>query len=336
MSDPSLIRPDSVPAPAPRSAGPAQRPGSPKWILIVAAIVTVVTVVLVGRFAARRANGDQASAHAKADNAGSKGIALVDVSIRANVPGGALKLRDKVYPLPYEGEVSAAYTAEEIVVTAPDHEGRSLRITFDRPRRVSVSLPRGSGLAEATDEEITAALDDDSEPSPSNSATAPAAATTRRSSTPRVPSGNPAGSQVAVAVPVAPPSPPVTTTASAPTSLAVQPPIAAIPSTVPPAAPQVAPGTVDPKGVKASVRAHSEEVQNCYERARIETPDLHGRVSVAATIGPSGQVLSASVASATAKSPRLHACLVDAFRGWTFPIPAGGVNGSISYGFVFD
>lgn len=102
------------------------------------------------------------------------------------------------------------------------------------------------------------------------------------------------------------------------------------------AAPAVPPGYVDPKGVRTTVRAHASEVQACYDRAHMEKPDLNGVITVGATVGPSGEVVSANITNATVRSPRLESCLLGAFRSWRFPAPAGGVNGSISYNFKFD
>jgi hypothetical protein len=95
-------------------------------------------------------------------------------------------------------------------------------------------------------------------------------------------------------------------------------------------------GYVDPRAVSATVRSHSAEARACYDRAVMEHPDLHGRLSLRATIDPSGHVLSLTPTSDIAEGGRLQTCLVTAFRSWSFPAPAGGVNGSISYAFSFD
>src|SRR5205807_1175865 len=124
-------------------------------------------------------------------------------------------------------------------------------------------------------------------------------------------------------VPTPVPTPPVTANNLPPTSTT---PVQPQPTVAAPAA-----GTVDPKGTRATIRAHSSEVQNCYDRAHLERNDLHGKVVLTATIGPQGQVLNAGVANSTAGSARLEQCLIGAFQGWTFPQPAGGVNGNVTY-----
>ena len=112
-----------------------------------------------------------------------------------------------------------------------------------------------------------------------------------------------------------------------------QPPAAAAPAA--PAA-TARPGYVDPKAVSAAVRAHAAEARGCYDRAIMEHPDLHGRLTIHATIDPAGRVLTLTPTSDIAEGGRLQTCLLAAFKSWSFLPPAGGVNGNISYGFAFD
>ena len=68
----------------------------------------------------------------------------------------------------------------------------------------------------------------------------------------------------------------------------------------------------------------------------MEQPDLHGRLTVQATINPAGRVVSASATNTVEGGARLQACVVSAFQSWTFPAPTGGINGNVSYSFVFE
>ena len=111
------------------------------------------------------------------------------------------------------------------------------------------------------------------------------------------------------------------------------PPPATTAAAAPAPTPTVPPGYVDPKGVRATVRAHANEAQACYDRAQLDKADLKGTIAIGATVGPSGDVLSANITSATVRHARLEACLLGAFRSWRFPAPAGGVNGAVSYNF---
>jgi hypothetical protein len=99
----------------------------------------------------------------------------------------------------------------------------------------------------------------------------------------------------------------------------------------------LSPGTVPAKAVAATVRTHAAEVQECYERALMDGIPLHGRLTVTAALDPGGRVLSASPTSSTIEGgARLRTCVVDAFKSWTFPAPAGGVKGNITYSFSFE
>ena len=151
-------------------------------------------------------------------------------------------------------------------------------------------------------------------------------------------SGGGAAARVAEAPAVVAAPPVATPNDPTPKQPVVAPPVAPVAAPPPPpvAAAALAPGTVDSRGVRSTVHAHGSEVQACYDRAHMEKPDLHGRVVVGAAIGLSGEVLSASVTSTTANSSRLETCLLGAFNRWVFPVPAGGVNGNVSYTFVFD
>jgi NmrA-like family len=96
------------------------------------------------------------------------------------------------------------------------------------------------------------------------------------------------------------------------------------------------PGFVDPKAVSAVVRGHAAEANACYERAVMEHPDLHGRLTIHALIDPTGQVISLFPTSGIDGGARLQSCLVAAFKSWAFPHPTGGFNGNVTYSFSFE
>ncbi len=123
---------------------------------------------------------------------------------------------------------------------------------------------------------------------------------------------------------------------SAPAVVAVRAPAPKPAAPAPSMPPPPQSGFVDPKSVAAVVRAHANEANACYERATMEHPDLHGRLTIHAVVDPSGRVVSASPTSGINEGARLQNCLVGAFKGWVFPRPTGGVNGNITYSFVFE
>ncbi|HEY3593793.1 MAG TPA: AgmX/PglI C-terminal domain-containing protein, partial [Polyangiaceae bacterium] len=97
-----------------------------------------------------------------------------------------------------------------------------------------------------------------------------------------------------------------------------------------------APGTMDATAVAATIRAHGDEIQACFDRALMDRTDLHGRLTVQAVVGPTGHVLSASATNTIEGGGRLRVCVLSAVESWTFPAPAGGVNGAVTRTFVFE
>ncbi|HZU81901.1 MAG TPA: AgmX/PglI C-terminal domain-containing protein [Polyangiaceae bacterium] len=94
--------------------------------------------------------------------------------------------------------------------------------------------------------------------------------------------------------------------------------------------------TLPAEAVRAVVRAHSSEIQDCVERAQMEQPLLRARVAVSATVGRGGQVSAVTTSAAGGGTARLRACIQSAWQGWTFPEPPGGEPARISYTFVFE
>ncbi len=64
-------------------------------------------------------------------------------------------------------------------------------------------------------------------------------------------------------------------------------------------------------------------VQGCYNRA-LRTSEISGSMTVSVQIGPSGQVCAASLANDSVHSNEIATCVLNRFRGQTFPPPSGG------------
>jgi hypothetical protein len=62
--------------------------------------------------------------------------------------------------------------------------------------------------------------------------------------------------------------------------------------------------------------------------------DLHGKLSIQAIVSPAGRVVSTSITHPIEGGTRLQACVTSSMQSWTFPPPAGGVNGTINRTFV--
>jgi serine/threonine-protein kinase len=95
------------------------------------------------------------------------------------------------------------------------------------------------------------------------------------------------------------------------------------------------PGGTSPSSgnIQAVVRSRLFEVRRCYERGKMDEPELKGRVTVRIVVPPSGGVASALVESSSLGNSRVEGCIVDAVRAWPFPAPAGSSPLVISYPF---
>ena len=99
--------------------------------------------------------------------------------------------------------------------------------------------------------------------------------------------------------------------------------------------PGLKPGTVDAAGVRAVVNQHLGGVRSCFDRGRMEDPQLAGRVVMIIALTPLGEVGDARVGSTELHSATTETCLIKLVRGLQFPAPAGQVAATISYPFVF-
>jgi TonB family protein len=99
-----------------------------------------------------------------------------------------------------------------------------------------------------------------------------------------------------------------------------------------PAATTASRAGLDPARTQATVRSHLPEVQRCYERGKMDYPELKGRVTLKISVSGTGSVTAAAVESSTLASTSVESCIVSAVQGWKFPAPAGG-PAVISYPF---
>ena len=90
-------------------------------------------------------------------------------------------------------------------------------------------------------------------------------------------------------------------------------------------------GALDKEVVREVVRAHTGEIQSCWDRAPWSDPTLPARVMVHFTIAAEGWVTSSGLESSTVDNKRLTDCIVATVRCWRFPKPTGGGIVVISY-----
>ena len=74
-----------------------------------------------------------------------------------------------------------------------------------------------------------------------------------------------------------------------------------------PAATTASRAGLDPARTQAAVRSHLPEVQRCYERGKMDYPELKGRVTLKISVSGTGAVTAAAVESSTLASTSVRA-----------------------------
>ena len=92
-------------------------------------------------------------------------------------------------------------------------------------------------------------------------------------------------------------------------------------------------GSLSKQNIRQTVRRQLNEVRGVYQRHLKRDPRLSGRYVITFTIGPTGQVLSASLRGAPPSA--FSRDLVRVVRRWRFPAPSGGGTMVVSYPLVF-
>jgi serine/threonine-protein kinase len=297
----------------------------------------------------------------------------VRLEVSSPTPRARVTVRGKTHALPYVEELKPGSEPEIVELSASGYEGKRFWITFDHPITLTAELSPGHGVVEAAADEAPAPtagavtsrrasgrskaeVPAPSEGAAPGEAAAPAAETAENGAAPVDPAPSHPPSLEKLEPAVAAPAPaahepvpavavsPAAAPAPVPVPLAakghptVTPAVAAAPAP-PPAAPpaprKLAAGTVDPLRTQAVVKEHLPEIQQCYERGRMDDPELTGRVTVRINIASGGTVTAAAVESSSLGDSRVEACIVNAVRGWKFPEPTGGAPATISYPFNF-
>lgn len=83
------------------------------------------------------------------------------------------------------------------------------------------------------------------------------------------------------------------------------------------------------------VRAHSAQIQNCFERAGVQYEQFKGKITIETVVDPAGHVVRASVPGALDGGLALTRCLSSAASNWKFPVGAGATSFS-SYRLLLD
>ncbi len=250
--------------------------------------------------------------------------ARVRLVVNSPVHGAKMTFRGETYRLPYSEEVARSAVAEPLEVSARGHESRRQLVTLDQERSLDVAL--------------------DPTRSSSSSSSRDGSRSHERSGTGTGLSSSEKGSSAAQAPPplasspgevaggaTAPPAPPAA--APAPERKVESPPAA---SSAPAAAAAPRPGTMDRVATQKAVRSHWSRIEECVRRGRMDNPQLSGDVSVLIGISGSGQVTSVQFTREnTLRSRPVEACITSEIETWMLPAPAGGVDTTIQYKWLF-
>jgi TonB family protein len=120
------------------------------------------------------------------------------------------------------------------------------------------------------------------------------------------------------------------------------------PNAAPAPPPQDAPGrasvTVDAPlttnitqdAVLALVQKNADAFYRCYTLGAGASKSYRAKVSVKATVGPTGVVNAVEVTTSTSKNPRVDACVVEAFKKLSFARAAGSGTTTFTFPLSFD
>lgn len=93
-------------------------------------------------------------------------------------------------------------------------------------------------------------------------------------------------------------------------------------------------GGLDRDVIAEVVRRNQGQIMFCYEQGLQSSPGLNGRVAVRWVIGAEGHVKVAGIENSTLASKLVEDCILMRLKTWKFPLPAGGVDVSVTYPFV--
>lgn len=95
-------------------------------------------------------------------------------------------------------------------------------------------------------------------------------------------------------------------------------------------------GNITQNDVMAQVTKNMELFNRCYALGAGTSKSWRAKVTVKATVGPSGAVGSAEIVQSTAKNPKVDACVVEAFKKLSFPRPPGAGATTFTFPLSYD
>lgn len=95
-------------------------------------------------------------------------------------------------------------------------------------------------------------------------------------------------------------------------------------------------GTYTQAEVKDAVLKNSALFDQCYLIGAGNSPQFVAKVTVQATVGPSGTVTVSQVKKSTANNKKVDTCVADAFKKIKFPQPRGAATSVITFPIEFN
>jgi len=239
----------------------------------------------------------------------------VKLVVKSTARGARVTFRGETHRLPYRRRVERGDRAEMVEVGVPGRWSRRTWVTFDRDVSMTVEPERAGrdAVARAGEDaptEIDPELDETQDP----------AASADEGPAPRESTATPARADPDATADDDEPAP-ERSRATARVEPAVKAPVR---------------GALDPEATRQAVGRHLREVRTCFERGRMDNPQLAGRVLVRIDVSPSGKVSSARVARSTLDNQAVESCITSMVATWTLPAPSGGVAATMTYPFSFQ
>ncbi|HEY1552730.1 MAG TPA: AgmX/PglI C-terminal domain-containing protein, partial [Kofleriaceae bacterium] len=268
-------------------------------------------------------------------------VQKVPVELEADVAGAKVTFRRRVAVTPESITISPTDVVELVEVSAPGYKTQRFWLTFDRPTHLRAHLTRGTGIAEASEEDTLVALGEIAAPKPA----APAVTTVAPKPQVAKPivendetvamAPRKIGHDADAVVDEAPEAPAIDTPPTTEDAIAAPAvPQAADPSLATIEVPKAEVPAIDDATMSSVVGSHRPEVLKCLAAGKSNDKAMKGTVDLQLQVGDDGRVHRVQVQS-TLKDPRVAACIIKAANAWTFPGHAGG-DASVAYPFTIN
>jgi hypothetical protein len=95
-------------------------------------------------------------------------------------------------------------------------------------------------------------------------------------------------------------------------------------------------GNITQADILAAVNKHGDTFNRCYSIGAGSSKTYTAKITVKATVGPTGVVNTVEVVASTAKNPKVDACVVDAFKTIAFNRAPGSGATVFTFPLSFD